>query len=40
VSLGSFLIVGFMVHNTTEGLGIVAPIAKDSPTLGTLALAG
>jgi zinc transporter ZupT len=29
-----------MVHNTTEGLGIVAPIAKDSPTLRTLALAG
>ena len=35
-SLGAFLIVGFMLHNTTEGLAIVSPIAKDRPTLRTL----
>jgi zinc transporter ZupT len=29
-----------MIHNTTEGLGIVAPIAQDSPSIKTLALAG
>jgi zinc transporter ZupT len=29
-----------MIHNTTEGLGIVAPIAQDRTPLGTLALAG
>jgi len=40
VTLGAFLVVGFMLHNTTEGLGIVAPIAQDRPGLGTLALAG
>ena len=40
MALGAFLIVGFMIHNTTEGLGIVAPIARDAPSLGTLALAG
>jgi len=28
LALGSFLIVGFMVHNVTEGLGIAAPIAE------------
>ena len=27
LALGTFLIVGFMVHNVTEGLGIAAPIA-------------
>jgi zinc transporter ZupT len=36
-ALGAFLIIGFMMHNTTEGLGIVAPIAKDRPRLRTLA---
>jgi zinc transporter ZupT len=28
LALGTFLIVGFMVHNLTEGLGIAAPIAN------------
>jgi zinc transporter ZupT len=28
VALSTFLIVGFTLHNTTEGLAIVAPIAK------------
>ena len=27
-TLGTFLIVGFMVHNVTEGLGIAAPLAE------------
>ncbi len=34
--MGAFLIIGFMLHNTTEGLGIVAPIAKDQPRIRTL----
>ena len=29
-----------MLHNTTEGLGIVAPIARDRPKLSTLASLG
>ena len=28
IALSTFLIVGFTLHNTTEGLAIVAPIAK------------
>ena len=36
--LGTFLIVGFMIHNVTEGLGIAAPLAKVRTTV--LALAG
>src|SRR6185503_7281203 len=27
--LGSLLIIGFALHNTTEGLAIVAPLARD-----------
>jgi zinc transporter, ZIP family len=27
LALGSFFVVGFMVHNVTEGLGIATPIA-------------
>ncbi|HJS81796.1 MAG TPA: divalent cation transporter, partial [Nitrososphaera sp.] len=30
VALSTFLIVGFTLHNTTEGLAIVAPMAKRS----------
>ena len=30
LALGTFLIVGFMIHNVTEGLGIAAPIAEDA----------
>ena len=39
LALGTFLIVGFMVHNVTEGLGIAAPIADGgrSASLGRLA---
>ena len=38
LQLGTFLIVGFMIHNVTEGLGIAAPLAKTRVTV--LALAG
>ena len=37
-SSATFLIVGFMIHNVTEGLGIATPVAKTRVTI--LALAG
>src|SRR3712207_8526236 len=40
LALGAFLVVGFAIHNTTEGLAIVSPIAAAKPTLGRLALLG
>lgn len=40
IALGAFLVVGFIVQNITEGLGIIAPILRDRPRLGTLALLG
>ena len=41
VSLGAFLVVGFMVHNVTEGPAVVAPIARDErPSLGHFAALG
>ncbi|MBW3656559.1 MAG: hypothetical protein KY444_10660, partial [Gemmatimonadetes bacterium] len=40
IALGTFLVVGFLIHNTTEGLGIVAPIAHERPRLRDLALLG
>jgi zinc transporter ZupT len=30
LTFGTFLIVGFMIHNITEGLGIAAPVADDA----------
>ena len=36
MTLGTTLVFGFLIHNTTEGLGIVAPIAKAPPSLATL----
>jgi ZIP family zinc transporter len=39
-ALGTFLVVGFIIQNITEGLGIVVPIAKDKPSLRTLAILG
>jgi ZIP family zinc transporter len=42
-TLGAFLVIGFIIQNITEGLGIIVPIAKDAPalrTLGLLALIG
>lgn len=40
IALGTFLVIGFLLHNTTEGLGIVAPLAASSPRLRDLALLG
>ena len=40
IALGTFLVVGFIIQNITEGLGIIAPILRDRPTFGQLALLG
>lgn len=40
IALGTFLVVGFIIQNITEGLGIISPILRDRPTLGQLALLG
>ncbi|HUF30609.1 MAG TPA: hypothetical protein VMM77_08065 [Gemmatimonadaceae bacterium] len=39
-ALGTFLVVGFILQNITEGLGIIVPIAKDKPSLRSLAILG
>lgn len=38
--LGAFLVVGFIIQNITEGLGIIAPIVKDNPSWRSLVLLG
>lgn len=44
IALGVFLIVGFTLHNVTEGVGIAAPILRERPALphfvGLAVLAG
>jgi ZIP family zinc transporter len=40
VALATVLIIGFSLHNTTEGFGIVGPLGKIRPSWGWLALAG
>ena len=40
IALGTFLVVGFIIQNITEGLGIIAPILRDKPGLNRLALMG
>ena len=30
-ALGSFLVIGFILHNVTEGIGIAAPVTRDRP---------
>src|SRR5512134_852927 len=40
IALGNFLVVGFIIQNITEGLGIIAPVLRDRPSLGRLALMG
>jgi ZIP family zinc transporter len=40
VALGTFLVVGFIIQNITEGLGIIAPILRDKPNLRDLSLMG
>jgi zinc transporter, ZIP family len=39
-TLGTFLVIGFIIQNITEGLGIIAPIVKDKPSLKRLAWMG
>lgn len=39
-ALGAFLVIGFIIQNITEGLGIIAPIVKDKPQWLNLALLG
>jgi zinc transporter, ZIP family len=40
VALGAFLVIGFIIQNITEGLGIVIPVLRTRPSLGRLALLG
>ena len=40
IALGTFLVVGFIIQNITEGLGIIAPVLRDRPSLSRLALMG
>ncbi len=39
-ALGTFLVIGFIIQNITEGLGIIAPIVKDRPGLWNLVWLG
>ncbi len=40
VYLGTFLVVGFIIQNITEGLGIIAPVLRDKPGIRNLAWMG
>ena len=40
LALGAFLVVGFAIHNTTEGFAIVAPLTRSKPSLRFLAALG
>lgn len=40
IALGTFLVVGFIIQNITEGLGIIAPVLRERPSLSRLALLG
>lgn len=40
IAFGTFLVVGFIIQNITEGLGIIAPVLRDKPGAGRLALMG
>ena len=40
IALGTFLVVGFIIQNITEGLGIIAPVLRDRPGISRLALMG
>jgi ZIP family zinc transporter len=40
IALGAFLVVGFIIQNITEGLGIIAPVLRDRPSIINLALLG
>ena len=40
IALGTFLVVGFIIQNITEGLGIIAPVLRDRPSISRLAIMG
>jgi zinc transporter, ZIP family len=40
IALGTFLVVGFIIQNITEGLGIIAPVLRDRPSINRLAIMG
>ena len=40
IALGTFLVVGFIIQNITEGLGIIAPVLRDKPGISRLAIMG
>jgi zinc transporter ZupT len=40
VALGTFLVIGFIIQNITEGLGIIAPVLKDNTSLSNLGWMG
>lgn len=40
IALGSFLVIGFIIQNITEGLGIIAPVLRDRPGIRHLAMMG
>jgi zinc transporter ZupT len=39
-ALGAFLVVGFIIQNITEGLGIIAPVLRDRPSWASLVWMG
>lgn len=40
IALGTFLVVGFIIQNITEGLGIIAPLLRERPGVSRLLLLG
>jgi zinc transporter ZupT len=40
IALGTFLVVGFIIQNITEGLGIISPILREKTSIKNLALLG
>jgi zinc transporter, ZIP family len=40
IGLGTFLVVGFIIQNITEGLGIIAPVLRDKPGIRSLVWMG
>ncbi len=40
IALGTFLVVGFIIQNITEGLGIIAPILREKTAVRDLLLLG
>ena len=40
IALGTFLVVGFIIQNITEGLAIIAPLLRDRPSIRQLVLLG